>query len=182
MSNLSKLQKLLNKSYRDAFLESQVKGSIAFQIQALREQTGLNQADFGKLIGKPQSVVSRLESTEYGAVNINSLLEIAAALEIGLQVRFTDFNTILNTNVSPSAMVVDSIAETFERAVAVQSSPAIPSAMPAVPVAGTSNIVRELEGNSSWQIILLANQPQTLFQGSATLNFEKSIPTRRLPA
>lgn len=178
MSNLSKLQKLLDREYRDAYLESHVKSSIAYQIQALREKTRLSQADFGALIGKPQSVVSRLENTEYGALNVNTLLEIAAALEIGLQVRFADFETVIRSDVSPAAMMVENIAETVARQVAVQSMP-VASVSPAVSTVIATNripLAPKIGGTLTWQISLLANHPLPLpFQGSATPNSEKSI-------
>ena len=65
-------------------------GSIAHQIRALREKSGLNQKQFGDEIGKPQSVVSRLEDTEYGGITVNTLLDIAKARNVGLKVEFTD--------------------------------------------------------------------------------------------
>jgi transcriptional regulator with XRE-family HTH domain len=73
------------------YVEGHVKGGIAYQIQALREKSGLNQKDFGNQIGKPQSVVSRLESTEYGSVSVETLLDVAKALDVALQVRFSNY-------------------------------------------------------------------------------------------
>lgn len=104
-----------SKAYRDGFLETDVKGGIAYQIQALREKTGLSQAAFAEKTGKKQSVISRLEDTEYGAVNVNTLLEIAKALDIGLQVRFCDYIDVLERDISPAGMKVDTIFETMEK-------------------------------------------------------------------
>ena len=115
MSDLNKLKKFSNDSYRESYLDSHVKSSIAYQIQALREKAGLNQSDFGKLVGKPQSVISRLENTEYGGVNVNTLLQIANRLKIGLLVRFCDFDTILDLDVGPESMKVENIEETLRR-------------------------------------------------------------------
>jgi len=114
-NHLEDLLSFQSKDYRDGFLEADVKAGIAYQIQALREKTGLSQAEFAKKIGKKQSVVSRLENTEYGAVNVNTLLEIAKALDIGLQVRFCDFLDVLERDISPAGMKVDTIFETIEK-------------------------------------------------------------------
>jgi len=114
-NHLEDLLSFQSKDYRDGFLEADVKAGIAYQIQALREKTGLSQAAFAKKIGKKQSVVSRLENTEYGAVNVNTLLEIAKALDIGLQVRFCDFLDVLERDISPAGMKVDTIFETIEK-------------------------------------------------------------------
>jgi len=110
-----KLQKLSDKDYRDGFLETDVKGGIAYQIQALREKAGLSQEAFAKKIGTKQSVVSRLENTEYGGMNVNTLLEIAKALDIGLQIRFCDYIEVIKRDISPKAMKVDTIFETVEK-------------------------------------------------------------------
>jgi transcriptional regulator with XRE-family HTH domain len=85
-----RVKDLNSKAYRDAYMSNHVRAGIAYQLQALREQSGLSQAEFAKKIGKPQSVVSRLENTEYGKVTIQTLLDIAVSLDIALLVRFVD--------------------------------------------------------------------------------------------
>jgi transcriptional regulator with XRE-family HTH domain len=81
----------LKKSYRDEYLATQVKGGIAYQIQALRAKAHLSQSEFGEKIGKPQSVVSRLESTEYGSLNVRTLLDVAAGMDVALLIRFVSY-------------------------------------------------------------------------------------------
>src|SRR5687768_17724800 len=63
----------------------------------------------------PQSVVSRLEGTEYGGTNVNTLLKIAIGLKIGLKIRFCGFEEILDADVSPSALAAENIQETVNR-------------------------------------------------------------------
>jgi transcriptional regulator with XRE-family HTH domain len=169
VSDLSKLQKFLDDSYRVSYLDSHVKGSIAYQIQALREKEGLNQTQFGVLIGKPQSVVSRLEDTEYGSLNVNTLLQIANRLKIALNIRFCNFETILNADVSPAALTVENINETIGRLLAAASPPPTKNAV----------VSATIQGSSVWQTPPLPNQQQSLqvFQGSGTHNFGTSIPT-----
>lgn len=76
---------------------------LADQIRALRGD--LSQKAFGALIGKPQSVVSRLENEDFGKVTLETLIDIAEKLDIALLVQFTDFPTFLRstTDVSESA-------------------------------------------------------------------------------
>jgi transcriptional regulator with XRE-family HTH domain len=174
VSDLSELQKFLNDSYRVSYLESHVKGGIAYQIQALREKEGVTQANFGRMLGMPQTVISRLENTEYGSVNINTLLKVANALKIGLEVRFCNFEMILAADVSPAAMRVENIQETVRRCVRA----AIPSKQSAsnVPSSGTVNRPN-VEGNRVWRTSPIPNQPQPrLYPGPGTHNFERSIP------
>jgi hypothetical protein len=66
---------------------------LAAQIRALRGDR--TQTEFGELIGKPQSVVARLERESYGKVNLQTLIDIAQKLDIALIVRFVNFSTFL---------------------------------------------------------------------------------------
>jgi transcriptional regulator with XRE-family HTH domain len=175
VSDLSKLQKFTEDSYRVSYLDAHVKGAIAYQIQALREKLGLNQTQFGALIGMPQPVVSRLESTEYGGVNINTLLQIANRLGIGLNVNFCNFETVLDTDVSPSAFAVETITETIGRL-----STAAPS-HPAARIATASAIVvieaTSIQRSGTWQMPPIPNQPDSqLYPGSETSTFGKFTP------
>ena len=49
--DLNELAKFDRKAYRDGYLQAKVRGLIAYQIQALREKTGLSQTVFAKKIG-----------------------------------------------------------------------------------------------------------------------------------
>jgi hypothetical protein len=97
-------RRLMNKDFRDAYLASQLKSFLADQIRSLRG--GMSQKEFSKLLGKPQSVVSRLEDPEYGKVTLHTLLEIASKLDVALIVRFVDYTTYLDatSHTSPEAL------------------------------------------------------------------------------
>ena len=82
-------KKLGKDKYRHAYLSQHLRMFLATQIRALRGN--YSQVAFGKLIGKPQSVVSRLESAEYGKVSLQTLIEIANKLDIALIVRFVSY-------------------------------------------------------------------------------------------
>lgn len=96
MSDRNDLAKFDRKTYRDPYLRTKVRGLIAYQFQALREKTGLNQTDFAEKIGKTQSVVSRLEDTEYGKVTVQTLLDVACALDVALVVKFASYPDFLS--------------------------------------------------------------------------------------
>lgn len=135
----SKLKKFENDEYRISYLDSHVKGSIAYQIRGIREKLGLTQAQFGALVGMSQTVISRLESAEGGSVNINTLLKLANGLKIGLAVGFCNFETVLKSDVSPTGLAVESIQETINR---LQASlvPASANEIPAtIPTSWTRN-------------------------------------------
>lgn len=117
MSDRKDLAKFDRKAYRDGYLQAKIRGMIAYQMQALREKTGLNQTDFAKKLGKTQSVVSRLEDTEYGRVSVQTLLDVACALDIALVVKFASYPDFLfqTRDASVSALqpltIYESIAE-----------------------------------------------------------------------
>jgi transcriptional regulator with XRE-family HTH domain len=112
-------RKLSDKDYRFAYLDGQVKSTIAFQIRALREQPDRNwsQSELGARAGKPQSVISRLEDPEYGKASLQTLLEIAQALDVALLVQFVEWGDWLSRmkDLSPQALQKRSFDVTHER-------------------------------------------------------------------
>src|SRR5262249_23550578 len=81
------------EKFRKSYFARQLKVFLAAQIRSLRGDR--TQTEFGELIGKPQSVVARLERESYGKVNLQTLIDIATKLDIGLIVRFVNFSTFL---------------------------------------------------------------------------------------
>lgn len=101
------LTKLLSKKYRDAYVAENVRMGIAYQIRAMREQrNSMSQKALGDLLGKPQSVVSRLEDPGYGKLTLQTLLEVAAAFDVALLVQFVTHGDFLQrmSDVSPLAL------------------------------------------------------------------------------
>jgi len=80
---------------RHVYLSRHLKAFLANQIRSLRGD--LSQKEFGKLLGKPQSVVSRLEDENYGKVSLQTLLDIAIKRDIALLIRFVDYPTFLKS-------------------------------------------------------------------------------------
>lgn len=95
MKDHNKSAKFDDKDYRHAYMETAVRGDVARQIQALRHQAGLTQAEFAELIGTRQSVVSRLESADYGKVSVQTLLTVAGAADVALIIQFVSVEEFL---------------------------------------------------------------------------------------
>lgn len=90
---LAKLAKQFESPrFRHAYLASHIRAFLSTQIRALRNYE--SQIQFGKKIDKPQSVVSRLEN-QGTSVNVQTLIDIANKLDVGLVVRFVDYPTLL---------------------------------------------------------------------------------------
>ncbi len=82
-----------NREFRASYMAHGLRAYLADQIRALRGNR--SQREFGRLIGKPQSVVSRLENEDYGKLTLQTLLDIAEKLDIALVIKFADFPTFL---------------------------------------------------------------------------------------
>lgn len=116
-SRLTKLkEKFVDKTYRDAYVSAHVRRWIANQIRALRadKTRSWTQADLAARMGKPQSVVSRLEDPDYGKMTVNTLLEVAAAFDVALEVKFVAHEQFVRDteDVSERAMAAPSFADT----------------------------------------------------------------------
>jgi transcriptional regulator with XRE-family HTH domain len=120
------LDKLQKKSYRVAYVGEHVRRGVAYQIRALRDQRGWKQGELAKRLGKPQSVVCRLEDPSYGKVTVQTLLEIADVFDVALQVRFVPFSSFLRDtrDVSAASMEVPSFEdEAAAKAVPIKIKP-----------------------------------------------------------
>jgi transcriptional regulator with XRE-family HTH domain len=104
-------KQLRNKGFRHGYFVRQLKAFLATQIRSLRG--GLSQTEFGKLIDKPQSVVSRLEKQSYGKVSLQTLIDIAVKLDIALIVRFVNYASFvkLTEDFSESSVRPDPYAD-----------------------------------------------------------------------
>ncbi len=85
-------EKLLDKEYRDAWVDESVKTVLPFQIRAIRAKRRWSQAKLGKMAGMKPHSVSRLESDHRHSPNISTLLRLAHAFDCALLVKFVPFS------------------------------------------------------------------------------------------
>ena len=91
---IRRLAKMLGRRvFRHGYMSRQLKAFLAQQIRELRGEE--RQEDFGKRIGKPQSVISRLEKQLDRSISIQTLIDIAEGLDIAVIIRFVDFPKFL---------------------------------------------------------------------------------------
>lgn len=85
-----------NKEYRHAFVEEKIRSGLAAQIKIIREQRGESQTSFARTLNKSQSWVSRLEDPNEAIPTIPTLLIVARAFDVDLEVRFAPFSELLD--------------------------------------------------------------------------------------
>lgn len=110
MSAIYKLWKRWAKSkkYREAFVASQFKRGIPFQIRALRAKRGWSQAELAKHAGLTQGVISRAEDPDYGNLAFNTVLRIAAGFDVafvGMFIPFTQLARLVTLQSEDSVQV-----------------------------------------------------------------------------
>jgi transcriptional regulator with XRE-family HTH domain len=108
-------QQILNnlqasREYRRAFIEENIRTRITAQIHALRTKEEWDYKQFAEKINKKTSWAYRLEDPNEPPLTIPSLLEVAEAFDIGLDVRFRPFSELLTevTTLTPTSFLVPS--------------------------------------------------------------------------
>lgn len=97
--NNQKIRRLLaglrDRAYRALFVETQIETLIPFQIRAMRERRGWTQRELAEHANMAQARISVLENPSYeGAVNVKTLVKLAAAFDVALVVRFARFGEL----------------------------------------------------------------------------------------
>jgi len=77
-----------DKQKKEILQAEREKSKIAEQIYNLRVQAGLTQAQFAEIVGTTQSVISRLESSDYNRQTLSMLQRIATPFQQRVEVRF----------------------------------------------------------------------------------------------
>ncbi len=95
-------EKFRDKEYRDGFVSEGIFSRLPLKIRALREQCHLSQKQLGEKTGVAQAWVSKLEDPNYGKLTLTTLLRLASAFDVGLEVDFVPFSKVLDDALSPS--------------------------------------------------------------------------------
>jgi transcriptional regulator with XRE-family HTH domain len=102
-----------SEEYRHAFIEEAIRTRITAQIAALRDKEGWDYKKLAEKIDRKVSWAYRLENPNESTPTIPSLLEVAAAFDIGLDVRFRRFSELLDdvATLTPESFIVPSFEE-----------------------------------------------------------------------
>ena len=117
VSRKTRVAKLLgSKKAREAYVFENLKRIVPFQIRTMREEREWSQGRAGEAIGKPQNVISRLESPTYGKLTLQTLLQIANGFDVGLLIKFVPFSRLVREyeDVSSTALSAPSVTDKRE--------------------------------------------------------------------
>lgn len=99
---LKLLEEIKEPEYRRGLVEGHAKDTIAFQIRQLRKVREWEQRDLAKKLGnaKLQPMISRYENPDYGRYSISTLLDLAAAFDVALVIRFAPYSELIEWDLS----------------------------------------------------------------------------------
>ena len=83
-------RKFQSRDYREAYVDSRLGTSVAFQVAAMREDRGWTQAELAQKMDAQQPLVSRIERGD--SVTLSTIKRIAAAFGVAVEVSFVPFS------------------------------------------------------------------------------------------
>lgn len=92
-----------DKEYRDAFVGAQLRVALPMQCRALRESRGWTQPQLAEAAGMSQPRISEIERPGERRLNLDTLLRLASAFDVALQVRFVPFSELIDDDESLDA-------------------------------------------------------------------------------
>jgi transcriptional regulator with XRE-family HTH domain len=100
---------LKDPQYRRAFVASQIRIGIPFQIRALRKARGMTQPQLAEAAGMSQPRISEIETPGSRSLNLETLLRIADAFDIALEVRFLAFGEFIERSekINPDSIAIE---------------------------------------------------------------------------
>ncbi len=93
----SLVNELKDKQYRHAFVASQIRIGLPLQCRALREGRRWTQPQLAQAAGMSQPRISEIERPGERKLNIETLLRLAEAFDVALDVRFVTFREFVDT-------------------------------------------------------------------------------------
>lgn len=97
---MSELADQLKSEFEDAeyahgYVDEHTNMVLAAQIKLLREQQGLTQSQLAERARMKQERISALENVDYNSWTVKTLRKLAKAFDVGLEVRFVPFSSLI---------------------------------------------------------------------------------------
>jgi transcriptional regulator with XRE-family HTH domain len=84
-----------SREARESYIRSKLSVLLPSQIRSLRIRRGIKQSELGVAAGMKQARVSAMEKLGDAKFSIETLIRLAAAFRVGLEVRFVSFGEML---------------------------------------------------------------------------------------
>lgn len=145
------LENCKDRDYREALNLENVYASVCGQMRNIREQQELSQLELGRKAKMAQERISILEDPNAETKpTLNTLLRIAGALDVGLEVRFIPFSRVLETsvNISEQQARVDSFEKelsSIEQQIDLEEAIAKRTSLPLAGLTNSPEHQRQLE-------------------------------------
>lgn len=116
--NSSLINEMMDKEYRDAYVQSQIRTRLPFQLRALRKSMQLSQAELAKAAEMAQARISDLERPTGKLPKLDTLCRIASALDVAVEVRFVPFSELIEAseNFDPDNVSIKTFEEEVKEA------------------------------------------------------------------
>ena len=113
---------LRDKTYRDAYVQSQIRTMLPFQLRSLRTSKGFSQEYVAERAGMAQPRISDLERPTGRMPNLETLCRIVSALDVALEVRFVPFSELIRNSegFDPDNFSVKTFEEEIQKATEMQ--------------------------------------------------------------
>jgi transcriptional regulator with XRE-family HTH domain len=114
----SLVAELKDKRYRDGYVASQITFGLPLQIRALRAERDWTQGELADAAGMTQPRIAEIEKPGKRRLNLETLLRIASAYDVGLEVRFVPFGKLVGDSegFSPDSFRVPSFDDELKEA------------------------------------------------------------------
>src|SRR5947199_8051696 len=90
------ISRLLNRRQsRESYVRAKLNVLIPSQLRALRLKFPMTQQELGEEAGMKQSRISAMERPGETQFNVDTLIRLAAALKVGLMIKFVPFSEML---------------------------------------------------------------------------------------
>lgn len=115
MSKAALLEKLTDKTYRDAFVSDEIDIGLPMQLRAMREARGWKQKEVAEKTETKQSRFSLMEKPGYGRFSLNTLKKIASVFDVGLIVSFVPYSEMIDfvNSLGPKRLSIPSFASEY---------------------------------------------------------------------
>jgi len=96
MSKQTLLEKLTDKSYRDAFISDEIDIGLPMKLRAMREAREWNQGYVAERTETKQPRFSLMEKPGYGKYSLSTLKKLASLFDVGLIVSFVPYSEMID--------------------------------------------------------------------------------------